>query len=296
MAGVVIGEGGLHLLPRRVADLGQVLRQVHHLAAEGGRTVFPLRIVGEVGGDVLEGAAAACAVANDDIGVLVDPDVLPGESQELVAKPVGQVRQTAADVVLHHGLRPGLQNVERLRRSLGKHHPHAAAVEIGHSGRRRDGHVGGGRLPTQGGRPREGGEEMRPGVFFRHHAVGKDAVETELAQERKGTRRELHHAAALQDAAHGLVFGIRRPGLVHEVLADVDHRLVGCDLARAGLDAGPAQQAEIDRCKHLRRRLDAALGQGPGDDVLAPRARGFNVPSPRRGGRPAGRCRSGHTG
>ena len=119
---------------------------------------------------------------------------------------------------------------------------------------------------------------MRPCVFFRHHAVGKDAVEAKLAKEGKGTRRELHHAAALQNVAQGLVFGIRHTGFVHEVLADVDHCLVGLDLARAGLNTGPAKQAEIDRSKRLRCRLNAALGQDPCNDVLAPRARGFNVP------------------
>jgi len=43
--------------------------------------------------------------------------------------------------------------------------------------------------------------------------VGKDAVEAKLAKEGKGTRRELHHAAALQNVAQGLVFGIRHTGL-----------------------------------------------------------------------------------
>ena len=128
---------------------------------------------------MLERAAAARAVGHDEIGVLVKPDVLPGEGQELAAQAVGEVRKAAADVVLPHDPGRGPQDLERLGRRRGKHHPHAAAVEIGHLRCRRDRDAGGRRLLSERGRPGEGGEEMRPGVLLRRHAVGEDAAEAE---------------------------------------------------------------------------------------------------------------------
>ena len=68
---------------------------------------------------MLERAAAARAVAHDEIGVLVKPDVLPGERQEIAAQAVGEVRKAAADVLLPHDPGRGPEDLERLAAAPG---------------------------------------------------------------------------------------------------------------------------------------------------------------------------------
>ena len=118
---------------------------------------------------------------------------------------------------------------------------------------------------------------MSPRVFIGDHAVGENLVEAEFAQDGKGPGRGFHQRAALQDIADGFVFcaGASRP--VDQILADIDHRLVRPDLARAYIGTGPAQEAEVDCRKDIRSCFDSAFRQRPGNGVFPPCAGCFDA-------------------
>ena len=277
VARFVEGHLGCGALARFVADLDQVLRQTHDLGAKDFGRLLPLGVVRQVGAEVLEGAGAAGAVADNNVSVLEQADVFFGEGEEVFPQPVGQMGQAAADVVDLAGRGNGAEDDESVGHRLREHHPHPAALKVGHFGVFI--HSGGSGRSRTGQRRRAGetGEVPFAAVSDRRHAERHERAETELAHHLERSGGEFYEVALLHHDAEGTVFDARAAGLVGNVLAEGDHGVVGFDLAGTVVDAGPAQQAEIHRFEDAGVGFEAAFDDGAGDIVLAAGARGFDI-------------------